>query len=396
MKKLCTDSSTDSGLTDAAGIFCYPGTIKIRKAVYYDIAPIPLPVPFKDGTGGIRRASFFKGWIKLYDDEGFFGQGPASPLMTDFFVPRLLEGEGRSNGEWTQYFWWEIRNFGYQSPYVTEMCNLDWLLLDLLANRAGKPLHRFLGAARDWAGVYKGGGSVLLTDDGLLENLVRFKEEGYKITKFKIGGNGADWSQDIRRLEKARLTLGDDFGIAVDANQAWDAETAFAFAREAAPLNPAWLEEPVHAYDMDSLQRLRNLLNEAGISMEIAMGESVRSYHTHVAYAEHGVDHLQPARLYRIAENMRVRDYARRHGCTISTGGFTFQNAALGALYSENELLEYHQPLNEVLLPYFSLVSEMKGGRFYLPDAPGLPVHLDFERLEQDGLLKGIRYYYRS
>lgn len=376
--------------------FCYPDTIKITKAVYYNISPIPLPAPFKDGTGGIRRASFFKGWIKLYDDEGFCGQGPASPLMVDFFVPRLLEGEGKTNSGWIQYFWWEIRNFGYQSPYVPEMCNLDWLLLDLLANRAGKPLHRFLGADRDWASVYKGGGSVLLTDDELLADLQRFKEEGYKTTKFKIGGNGSDWSQDIRRLEKARRALGDDFKIAVDANQAWDAGTAFDFAKEAAPLGVAWLEEPVHAYDMGALQKLRGLLDAAGIAMEIAMGESVRSYHTHVAYAEHGVDHLQPARLYCVAENMRVRDYAHENGCTISTGGFTFQNAALGALYSEDELLEYHQPLNEVLVPYFSLVSEMKDGRFYLPDVPGLPVHLDFEHLERDGLLDGIQFYYRS
>jgi len=35
----------------------------------------------------------------------------------------------------------------------------------------------------------------------------------------------------------------------------------------------AWLEEPVHAYDMDALRELRDLLDEAGIAMEIAMGE---------------------------------------------------------------------------------------------------------------------------
>ncbi len=112
------------------------------------------------------------------------------------------------------------------------MFNLDWILLDLLANRAQKPLHRFLlGATKDWASVYKGGGSVLLSDEALLDDLLRFKSEGFKITKFKIGGNGNDWSADVRRLEKARLALGDDFGIAVDANQAWDADTAFEFAK---------------------------------------------------------------------------------------------------------------------------------------------------------------------
>ena len=127
-------------------LFCHPEIITLKKAVYYDIAPIPLPVPFKDGTGGVRHASFFKGWMKIYDEDGFCGQGPAGPLMTDFFLPRMLDVPGKSNGAWMEYFWWEVRNFGYQSPYIAEMTNLDWLLLDLLANRAGLPLHRFLGA----------------------------------------------------------------------------------------------------------------------------------------------------------------------------------------------------------------------------------------------------------
>ncbi|MFA9465609.1 MAG: mandelate racemase/muconate lactonizing enzyme family protein [Velocimicrobium sp.] len=377
-------------------IFAYPELIKIKKAVYYDIAPITLPKPFKDGTGSIRYATFFKGWVKLFDKDGNCGQGPASPLFVDFFLPRLLKVEGKSNGDWIEYFWLEIRNFGYQSPYISEMTNLDWILLDLLANRAGKPLHRFLGATRDWARVYKGGGSVLYRDEELLEDLTRFQAEGYTTTKFKIGGHGTDITEDVHRLEKVRKALGNDMRIAVDANQAWDADTAFAFAKAAAPYDVAWFEEPIHAYDMDELRKLRNLLDEAGIPMQIAMGESVRSYHTHVAYAEHGVDHLQPARLYCLSENMRVRTFAHAHNCTISTGGFTFQNVALGALYSENEPIEYHQPLNEVIVPYFSLVSEMKDGCFYLPDEPGLPVHLDFEKLECDGLLKGMQFYYNQ
>lgn len=375
--------------------FNFPDTIQIKKAVFYEISPIPLPRIFKDGTGGIRHASFFKGWMRLYDDQGFCGQGPASKLMVDFFVPRLLEQKPLSYNKLIEYFWWEIRNFGYQSPYTAEMCSLDWLLLDLLANRVKKPLHRFLGAEKDWASVYKGGGSVLLSDEELTEDLLRFKEEGYHTTKFKIGGHGHDITPDLKRLEKVRMALGDSMRIAVDANQAWDADTSFSFAKEAAQYNIAWIEEPIHAYDMDELQSFRNKLNDAGIHMEIAMGESVRSYHSHVAYAEHGVDHLQPARMFCLGENMRVRDYAHKHGLKISTGGFTFQNVALGALYSENELIEYHQPLNEVMEQYLCIRSEVHNGRWYLPDIPGLPVRLDFERLEYDGLLKGVYYFYR-
>lgn len=41
-------------------LFNYPDVLKIKEAIFYDVAPIPLPVPFKDGTGGIRHASFFQ------------------------------------------------------------------------------------------------------------------------------------------------------------------------------------------------------------------------------------------------------------------------------------------------------------------------------------------------
>lgn len=76
-------------------LFNYPDVLKIKEAIFYDVAPIPLPVPFKDGTGGIRHASFFQGWLKVYDEDGFCGQGPASRIMVDFFVPRLLEQGGK-------------------------------------------------------------------------------------------------------------------------------------------------------------------------------------------------------------------------------------------------------------------------------------------------------------
>lgn len=372
--------------------FSYPDRIKFDRAVFYQIAPIPIPVPFKDGTGGVRTASLFGSWIQLYDEDGVCGEGPCTRLAWDFFVPILLKEGAKDISEWRHFLFWQIRNFGYQSAHVTEMGALDFIMLDLLANRAGMPLHRFLGAERDWSWVYKGGGSVLLSDEELVADLVRFKEEGYRQTKFKIGGHPEDWRGDLRRLEKARAALGEDFGIAVDANQAWSARTAFEFAKAAAPLHMSWFEEPVHAYDMDALDELRRLLDEEGLELEIAMGESVRSYHTFVEYARHGVDHLQPgnARMFSISENMRVEQLAWEKGLRCTGGGFTFQHVVMGTLYGEGSMIEYHQPIMEPLLPYFETVSRVEGGRFYLPDVPGLPVKMNFDRLAREGLLDAV------
>ena len=76
--------------------FSYPDKIRIDRAVFYKIAPIPLDVPFKDGTGNVRNASLFGSWMKIYDEDGVCGQGPCTPLMLNFFVPMLLKEEAKT------------------------------------------------------------------------------------------------------------------------------------------------------------------------------------------------------------------------------------------------------------------------------------------------------------
>jgi len=44
----------------------------------------------------------------------------------------------------------------------------------------------------------------------------------------------------------------------------------------------------------------------------------------------------------------------------------------LGALYEEDEMLEYHEPITFTLGECLEVKSEEKGGRFYLPDIRSL------------------------
>lgn len=80
--------------------FSYPDRIKFDRAVFYQIAPIPIPVPFKDGTGNVRTASLFGNWIRLYDEDGICDQGPCTKLTWDFFVPILLREGAKTIAEW--------------------------------------------------------------------------------------------------------------------------------------------------------------------------------------------------------------------------------------------------------------------------------------------------------
>ena len=370
--------------------------IKIQRAEYFKLSPLPLPVPFKDATGQVRYGSLFGDWVRLYDADGVCGEGPCTSLVWEYFVPILLKLESMTLNELRTKLYWSIRNFGYQSFHVRELGALDMILLDLLSRRSTQPLHRFLGARKDFACVYKGGGSVLLSDEDLVNDILRFKSEGYHQTKIKVGGTD-DWHRDIERVEKIRKAVGDDFGIAVDANQKWDVDTAFDFMKAVIPLGVSWMEEPIHAYDMEGLQELTERIADAGIDLDVAMGESVRSYYEHVQYADHGVRHIQPANaaLWNIDEYMKCKQLADERGLMLSSGGITFINVVLGALYDEHQLIEYHQPIMEVIVPYLSLSCRIDDGKFYLPDVTGTPMRMNFEKLQADGLLQSIQYKYR-
>lgn len=375
-------------------LFNYEENITFVKAVYYNFYPIPLPKPFKDGTGGMGKNAPEQGCMELYDSEGACAHLCVGRSFVTNILPMILTGETKSYNEWRDTLYWKIRNSGFQSSQAVEVGQLDLMMLDILAQRAGKPLHRFLGAEKDWAAAYKGGGSLLLEDSELVEDMVRYVEEGYKTVKFKVGSDdGTSMERDIRRLEKVRAAVGPEIGVAVDANQRWDVEEAYQFAQLAAPYNLAWFEEPIHSQDMNGIKRLK----EMGVAMPIAFGESMRTYYAYETYVEKGVDHLQPSigRMSRIDDILKIRDLAREKQVRFSSGGRIYLNAIFGCLYNEQEEIEYHEPISKPVGEYTLFQPEEKHGRFYCqPDLPGNPQRMDLEKLEKDGLLESRKVFY--
>ena len=143
-------------------MFDFTDKIAFRKAVYYSINPIPLYRPFQDGSGGNGKYAPERGFMDLYDDEGCCAHHLAiGRSFVERMLPRLLNGEKKSYNQWREDLYWQIRNAGFQSEQAVEVGQVDLMMLDLLAQRHGKSLHRFMGAEKDWAVCYKGGGSIL-------------------------------------------------------------------------------------------------------------------------------------------------------------------------------------------------------------------------------------------
>ena len=367
--------------------------ITFSKAVYYNFNPVPVKKPWRDATGGFGNFAPLQAWIQLYDTEGSCGETFCSKGMTENILPLILTGETRTYREWYDYIYWKLRNFGFQSGQIVDLGQLDLLMLEIMARRRHLPLHRFLGAKKDWAAAYKGGGSLLSDDEDLVEDMVRYVEEGYRTVKFKVGSDwGKNMERDVRRMEKVRNAVGPEIQIAVDGNQVWNVEDALRFADLIRPFNPAWFEEPVHSHDMNSIKQLK----DRGVGMMLGYGESMRNYFAFETYVEKGVDHLMPlvGRMSRMSDLLKIRKLARDNGLKFSSGGTVWLNAAFGALYEEDELLENHEPMTEPIGECLKIKPEERNGRLYLPDIEGSPIRLDLEKLKGNGTLESIRCFY--
>jgi len=82
-------------------------------------------------------------------------------------------------------------------------------------------------------------------------------EKGFDCLKVKVGARGLD--ADIERLRAVRRAVGGDVSLRADANGAWDRETAREAVERLAPLDLAYLEQPLPADDLDGAAALRTV-----------------------------------------------------------------------------------------------------------------------------------------
>lgn len=108
------------------------------------------------------------------------------------------------------------------------------------------------------------------SDEKLTRLLHEARDEGFGMVKLKVG---ADVEDDVRRLAITRRELGEDFPVAMDANQRWDVSSAIDWLGHLAPYSPCWIEEPTSPDDVLGHAAIRR-----GIApLSVATGEMVHN-----------------------------------------------------------------------------------------------------------------------
>lgn len=220
--------------------------------------PVKVPVQTSFGTMHDRPAVL----VRVEDAEGAHGWGEAwcnfpscgaehrarliETVLAPLIVGRSFISPAAAWVEMTQRTAVLAIQSGEQGPIAQAVAGVDIALHDLAARRASLPMWRHLaGAAKEQlpavrVPVYASGINPERPGD-IVDALCR---AGYTAFKLKVGFGAA---RDVDNLQAVRAAAGAGAAVMVDANQAWDLDTAIMMAGRLAASAPAWLEEPLRA-----------------------------------------------------------------------------------------------------------------------------------------------------
>lgn len=118
---------------------------------------------------------------------------------------------------------------------------IDDAVWDLIGKALQLPLWKLWGGYRDQVPAITIGG-YYGQDADITAEVSGLVEAEFAGMKFKVGG--ASPQDDAERVREARRAAGDDFALAVDANQGYTPQEAIEFARLTRDLDLMWFEEP--------------------------------------------------------------------------------------------------------------------------------------------------------
>jgi L-rhamnonate dehydratase len=278
--------------------------------------------------------------------------------------------------------------------YMMAISAADNALWDLRGRLLGLPVFRLLGGGRSRVPVYASCLGFSLEEGRVEERVRALKAEGYRAQKWFLAHGPAEGREGLLKnvalVRRAREAAGDDVDLMFDAFMGWDLPYALAWAKEAEPFHPRWIEEPFQPDRLESFVALRE-----ATSIPIATGEhlygrwEVERYL--VARAIHVVQ-ADPEWCGGTSELVRIATLASAHDVHVIPHGHALR-AALHVIASQSPAT---CPMGECLLVKFALrehpwyfchfeqeTLRLERGEVALPESPGFGIALDPAKVER-------------
>jgi L-alanine-DL-glutamate epimerase-like enolase superfamily enzyme len=262
---------------------------------------------------------------------------------------------------------------------VASAC-VDVALWDAIGKALGVPLWKLWGGYRNSVPVITIGGYY--AEDADITAEVRQLVDGqFAGMKFKVGGLSPE--EDAVRVREARRAAGDDFALAVDANQGWTPAEAIRFCQLVEDCNLLWFEEPcVWQNDKRAMRDVR-----LGGGVPVCAGQSEFSAAGCRDLMETGsIDFCNfdsswsggPTEWRRVAGMATVYDVRMAHHEEAHVASHLLASIPHGTY------LEYFHPQRDPI--WHNLIANrpaLSEGRILLPTDPGLGWELDQDYIDK-------------
>lgn len=360
----------------------------IRATIHHFRHELPVPIPTVMGPMTARPALL----LRVEDAEGAHGWGEIwcnFPPDGDFhrarlasrILPAALAGMTADTpdpfAEILRRLHRLIIQCGEPGPVAQIACAADIALHDMRARRAGVPLAQLLGGRAAAVPAYASG----ISPDKAPDQIQRMRALGYRRFKQRIGFGPDD---GIGAAEETGRSLAADETLMLDANQAWDLDTAMRQCRRLEGLDLVWLEEPMPADAPDdawlSLSRVA--------SMPLAGGENLtgRGLEDSVTLGALGVIQPDICKWGGLSTTLRIARAAVAAGriyCPHFLGGGVglAASAHLLSAVGGDGLLEVDSSENPFIPVFSGRGLSLQDGLFPVFDTPGLGFEPDVEAL---------------
>lgn len=257
-------------------------------------------------------------------------------------------------------------------------CGIDIALYDIMSKAAGQPLYKFLGSTNN----------RVVTDvtigidvpEKMLERAKDWVSRGFRILKVKTG---IDPKDDLEALRLMHEAFGDSVLIRIDGNQGYSAASALAAIPCMAELGVKAFEQPLPAWDIDGMARVRA---RAG-NVQIMADESLHSPHDALRICQAGAADILNIKLMKcggLYPAQKINAIGEAFGINCMVGCMMDTKVAISAALA---LVAANTNITEADCDGFLLIDdqgkELRGGFTYegcditLSDAPGLGIEID-------------------
>ncbi len=342
-------------------------------------------------------------FVKVQTDEGIHGWGEAYTQSDrdvqvtahiDQLRRYLIGRDPRAIKHFTQWAYDDFAGRRGAMDFWCAVSGIEHALWDIVGKAAGMPVHTLLGGPcrgkiRVYANGWGGGGS---SPDALARRAEAVAEMGFTAMKFDpIPGPWRTFvSKDvedaaIENVRAVRDAVGWDVDILIEMHRRLAPMHARRIGREIERYKPFWYEEPVLAENVDALAAVKRDVN-----IPVVTGEELYTkFEFREIFEKQAADIINPdvCNVGGILELKEIAAMAEPHYVVVSPHNFNSTTLGLAATLQVSAAIpnflitEYFVNLEDFGRDIAKTPFAVESGYIPVPDAPGIGIDLDEDRL---------------